>query len=273
MFETDAAHPVSDGVEKFVAIIMLCTEELDRLINEIAVQLDGLGFGGQFLLAVCHRVERNALAEIILAEIFAGKDRAVDQDFVIGGFISDGVARRGRGAQRGRGLPAFGISHGGRHRDLAGEVTGRIKRDRFPLDVHHLGRHDDAALIGGRRGNELKADVECLCVARDINRESVNVNGIAFPDQCFAAGFNDQPCELFDLPARGVIAGKPFGEEQCDRAVFDRNALLDAENGTVDVGRVNFQCHCAGIGNVLCDGDRIDDRQRLRCAVGSESGG
>ena len=110
MFEADAAHPVSDSVEKFVAVIMLCTEQLQRLVNKVAVQLDGLGFGGQFLLAVCHRVERNALAEIVLAEIFAGKDRAVDQDFVIGGFISDGVTRRGRGAQRGRGLPALGIS-------------------------------------------------------------------------------------------------------------------------------------------------------------------
>ena len=272
MFESDWPHPFGNRVKKFVTIVMFRAEQFQRLVNEVAVQLEQLGPDHQFLGAVRDCVQRDSVAQVIAAEIFACENGAVDEDFVIDGFVSDYVARRRRGAQRRGGLPAHGIGDGRGDGNLPCEISGGIERDGFPLQVEHFLRDDDASLIGGCCRCEFKTDVERAGAARRVYGKCKDIDGVAFPDKSFTVRLDDQARQFLDLAARGVIAGKPFGEEQRDGAAFNRNALLHPENGAVEIGHIDFQRHRAGIGNVFGDRDGIDDRQRLRRAVCGEGG-
>ena len=64
-----------------------------------------------------------------------------------------------------------------------------------------------------------------------------------------------------------ATVSKAAGEDHVDRGAY-RHPLMDSENAARDVGRIDSQLHGSGIRNIAGRRDRVDDRNRLRRAVG-----
>ncbi len=241
---------------------MLRPEQAERFVDQFLMLGDLLGLGVQLIRIVGDDVERHGIAQIDRLEMRAREDRRILQCFVINRLIRNAVAGL-LAAQRGRRLPSGGVGDGRLDRDLPGEITGGIERYRFPLDVQHLGRHHDAALIAGRGRQELELRDDRLRALGHVDMESEDIERIAPPADRLAIGGEGQARQLLDLPARRMIAGQPFGHQQRQRAGrCDRDRLLDAENTLGRVGRIDLQPdRAAGPGRVAGCGDGIDDGQ------------
>ncbi len=92
MLQANAAHFVGQREQKFIAIKMLCTEQLQSLVNQRLVRGDMFGLRLQRLGFIGHDIQRDRIAQIPFAEMPSGKHRAVDQRFIIGLGIIDAVA-------------------------------------------------------------------------------------------------------------------------------------------------------------------------------------
>ena len=149
-----------------------------------------------FKLVVCRRIQQRlaigeyvqadrnfpAGIEIYLSKITSCEHGRVDQDVERRRLeIGEAVMGRTRRIQRRRIAPVVGQPNAGGNFDLPTEVAGRVERNRNPLQVQHLGRHDHPALVARCRRQDLEADVQGLGVRRRINLECEDVDRVAPP--------------------------------------------------------------------------------------------
>ena len=158
-------------------------------------------FGG----AVGDGVQHHAVTQVILAQIFACEDGAVDEHFIIDRPIGNGVAHGRRCAQRGRGLPAWRIGYRCGHWYLPREISRWIERHGFPLQVQHLVRHLNTPLVGSGRRQKAEGDIERLGPRGHVDVKRVDIDRITLPPERLAARLDDQSGNFIDLSPRRVV--------------------------------------------------------------------
>ncbi len=276
MLEPDAAEFVGKREQKFIAVVVAHAEQRDGFGHQRGVARDMVGAGGEIFLLVGDDVERHAVAERPGAEISAREHRAVDQIFVAGDAEAVAAARHLEPVERGGAGPAVGQDDLGLHGDLAGEPASGIEAHLFPLDVHHRRGDDDAAFGGARRRQEVEGDVDALHPLRHLDVEGVDVGRLARPDERLAARAGAEPRDLGDRPARGVLAGQPFGIEEGEfTRPGHRDRLADAEDAAGKIGRIDAQQHRARkrpVGGER-DGERLHHGLRAAVALLCMDGG
>ena len=271
MLQPDPAEPVGDREQEVVMVVMLRSEGLDRLIDQLLVRVDLRRRGDQLARIVGEDVERHLVAQRDHPAVAPGEHRRIDQHLVIGLFVGPGVAARaGRLAtQRARRRPARRPSHVHPHRDATREPSGRIEADRIRLEADHRRGDGDAALILLGRGEELEFHIKLRRALRNVDMESEDIDRIARPWHRLAARADHQTGDLLDLGARRMRAGEPFREKQREGAgLGDGNGLLHAQDAAHRVGRIDVHHHRAGgIGLVARLRDRVDEGDRLRRGI------
>ena len=246
-------------------------EQLDRLFHQLLVGADLCRGGGEVALGIGDDVEADILAEVPRLEIAASEEWAVDEGFVVGGFVGDGVARLACLAQCTAGLPAAGPGYAGADGDLPGEPASGIQRDLVGLQADHVGRHGDTPLVGCGGREEVETHIEGSGAGGNIDVESEDVDFVALPHKFLAVCRDDEAGEFGDLPAGAMVAGEPFGEQQRRRASRShRDGFGNVEDAANGVGGVDFQGQRAGEGRVLRRRDCRGDRQR--CGLGNWGG-
>ena len=172
-------------------------------------------------------------------------------------------------------MPAVGEVEGGVGGDAAQDVAGGIEDDGVPLQVEHVGGHDDAAFGRGQGGEELEVDVDGGGAVGDGDVEGVHVDGVAAPGQCGGAGADGQAGELLDGAGGAVIAGDPLGVEEDEvvgaaaaGGLFDGEGFVDGEDVAGEVGRVDGEAERAGVVGV----GGLGERRRKRLEGGERWG-
>ncbi|PAV92766.1 hypothetical protein WR25_08449 [Diploscapter pachys] len=248
-------------------VVMMRAERLFGLLDQPLVRVDLLGRRGEFLGIVREDVEVHALRQRPRLAVAAGEQRRIDQDLVIRLVVDIGRTVR-LGRHRARRGPAGRELHRHLDRDLTGEIARGIQADRVGFEADHVGRRDDAALIGLGGRDELELDVQIARALRHVDVEGEDVDHVARPRNDAAVRLDDEAGQLFDLTARAMRAGQPLGEQQRHRPrLGDGNRLLHAEDALFGVGRIDVEQDRAGIGRVLRRRDRVDEGHRLRCRI------
>lgn len=276
MLQPDPAHLVGQREQKFISVERARPEQRDGFGHQRCVASDMVGAGVEIFGFVGDDVQRDILAEIPFAEMAPGEHRAVDQHLVIGRGEAVAVATDFQPVERRGAGPPVGQGHLQLHGDLPREITGGIKADLFPLQVHHRRGDDHAAFAGARRRQEIEGDVDALDPGGHIDVERIDIGRLARPRQRLAARARLEPRHFGDRAARGVLAGQPFGIEQGQLAgLGDRDRLAHAKDAARDVGGIDAKLHRARIGFVGGQRDdvRLDDRLRAAVAVLREGGG
>ena len=274
MLQPDAAHTVGKREQKVVTIEMARAEQAIGLAHQIAVSADLLGASFELIGPVGEDIEdkRRAPAriEIDAADIAPCEQGRIDQGFQIGFGEARNLALGFGAVERGGERPIRGQKHARRDANARDIIARRIENDRVPLQVQHLPRGDNAALIGCGGREELKAQFECSRARRRIDVKGVDIHRVAPPSQQLAVGADFQPRKHIDRPARPVIAGQPFGIEQGDRAgPGNRHGFAHAENAAGYVGRVHLKRDDSRIGAIARRGDGRGKGRGLRRGAGN----
>ena len=226
-------------------VVVLGAVQLAHLLHEAAVRVDVIGLRFEVLRIVGDDVQAHRLAdavgEIDRLEVAAGEHRRVDERVEVDRLVGDDITGAALQFQRGGGLPAGGQLHARREGDRARRIAGRIQRDGVPLQVEHVRRHDDAALLAIGRRDELERDVEVGRALRHVDLERVDIERIALPRDLLPVRGDLQARDLVDAAVVGVVAGQPLREQQRHFTGLHRDALLHGENALRQVGRIHFE--------------------------------
>jgi len=187
------------------------------------------------------------MAEGLCPEIFARKDRRIDQRFIVDQSKVHALARsRSRTKCRCR-PPAAWQGQACCNWDLPGCPASRVEGDRLPLQVDDFGRNDNPPLILLGRREKLEGEIKLPRSRRHIDLKGINIQRIALPWQQLAAGPDCQASQLLDLATRCMIAREPFRKIERHRTRRrERNCLGHAKNALLCVGRINIERHRAG---------------------------
>ena len=79
-------------------------------------------------------------------------------------------------------------------------MAGRIEDNAVPLQIQHLGSHDDAALIAVARREKLEFQIKFRRSCGHINVEGIDINRVAQPFHPLAVGINFKSGEGIDPP-------------------------------------------------------------------------
>ena len=222
---------------------MARAEERVRLVDQPFEAGEVFGREVEIFGLVRHRIQPHVFAHFPAFGIFAREDRRIDERFVIDRLPANGVILARLAIERGEDLPACGHLDRRFHRDPAHVMPGGIEAHLLPLQVEHFLRHGDPPLAAGdRRGvDELRG--HCAGPLGQIDDQLVHVERIALPFEHLAAGGEADAADQVDRPARRVIAGQPFGEQQAQLAHVggDRDGLRHAVHAARRVGRVDIQ--------------------------------
>ncbi|MNE15887.1 hypothetical protein D3C80_1088110 [compost metagenome] len=256
MLQADTAQLVRYGHEEVVVVIVAGAEQAVGLGHQVAVQLDMLVGGFQHLGRVGDDVEADGRAaariQVDLAIVLAGEDRAVGQVVESDGGEGRQAVLEADGVEAGAVVPAGGQFQGRLEGDLTRVVAGGIEQGLLPLDVQHLGRDDDAALIALDRGQPLEGGLDLGHARRNLNLIGPGLDCVAHPLQPPALGGEGQAADVGDRADRAVVARNPLRIEEDQRAgAADRDGLAHLDQAPVDVRGVDMQLDDARIGFVL----------------------
>ncbi len=121
-------------------------------------------------------------------------------------------------------------------------VPRRIEHRHFPLEIQHLARHGDAALVRLGRRHELKREVERVGAGRHIDVEREHVDRVAAPGDELTVRTDLDARQQIDRAARRMLTGVPLRVEQRQRpGRRDGDSLAHAEDAARDVAGIDVE--------------------------------
>jgi hypothetical protein len=262
VLEAEMSYMIAKCEQKVIVAVMARAEELARFGHQVDHLLLIFGAHVQGVLAVGNHVDLmvDRLAgrrEIDGAIELTGDDRRVNQQIQRDWLEGDLAARLTIDGQRGAEFPALGQQKLGLVIQLLSQNAGGIKDDLVPFK--------NGQLIGSRVAfslNEVEAGVEMSYARRNIEMKGEDIEQIALPRDRLAAGLELEACDAADGAVWLVIAGNPFGIVDSQRAWFDWDHFMTAQELLLGPGRIDRERNGLRGAPGGSDDDETHDQQK-----------
>jgi hypothetical protein len=278
MLEAVLLNLVAQRIQEVVVRVVMRAENPVRLLDQVAVLLELLRLDGQKLRPVGEQVQmdryRTVGIEVEPRRIPAGVYRTVDEGFQVDAFELGLLAARGCGFQCRRVLPIDRQLEARLHRNLPGEIAGRVQDQLVPLEEQDVARDLDGADFRAGRRKIVEIDVDRLHPGTGMQVKREDLDRIARPGHRRAVRADPDAREPIDGAFRCMGTRQPLRIQQHGIRAHAAQGLVNVHDTAFQIGGIDLETNLTGICPILRRCDRCSRRDRgwagacLRCTGG-----